>query len=111
MDSPQAKPGINPLMIIGFLISILGTLYSFATMPFMGVVFGLFTAINLIGIILSAAVTGKIGPILVIIGNIIFVPIGLIGAFGGRQALDHLKRMENLENSDPEEAKWGSLSE
>lgn len=74
-------------------------------MPFMGALFGLFTVINLTGMILSAAVAGKIGPILVMMGNVIFVPIGLIGAFGGRRALDQLKHLEALENSDPEELK------
>lgn len=102
MDSAQVKPGINLLMIIGFIISIFGTLCGFATIPVVGIVLGLFTMINLIGMILSIVVANRIGPNLVIIGNVIFVPIGLIGVLGGRQVLDKMERMRNLKNDGPQ---------
>lgn len=67
MDSEQVKPGINSLMIIGLIISFIITAYGFATMPAMGIVLGLFTVINLIGMILSIVVANKVGPTLIII--------------------------------------------
>lgn len=43
--------------------------------------------ISTIGLIIAAAGSKKIGGILVIIGSILFIPLGLIGIFGGKKVM------------------------
>lgn len=93
------KPSlINALMIFGILINITvlisATIYASAGIipQELVIIMGAFLGINIAGIILSAISFNKMGPILVIIGNIMFLPIGLIGAFGGRRSIDAFNR-------------------
>lgn len=51
----------------------------------------LFLAINITGLILSNFIKGKIGPLLVMIGSIAFIPIGAIAILGARKVLDSIK--------------------
>lgn len=56
--------------------------------------------ISLIGLILAANNKNKIGGILIIIGSVIFIPLGLIGVFGGRKIINRVteeKTKEQLE--------------
>lgn len=46
-----------------------------------------FFGISVLGLILAAANMRKAGGIMVIIGSAFFVPIGLIGVFGGKKIM------------------------
>ena len=50
-------------------------------------ILGTFLAISVLGLILAGAGKKKLGGTLVIIGSVPFVPLGLIGAIGGRKII------------------------
>ncbi len=56
-------------------------------------VWAMFAAATLSGVGIAVAGSGerKTGAIMIIAGAVLFVPIGLIAAFGGRKILDELK--------------------
>jgi len=47
----------------------------------------LLATISVIGLIIAISNSRKIGGILIIIGSFIFIPLGLIGVFGGRRIM------------------------
>jgi hypothetical membrane protein len=51
-------------------------------------------ALSVLGAILVGVGQRKVGAWLVMIGCVVFVPIGLIGALGGRKVLDQLRQEE-----------------
>ena len=88
---------INPMMIIGVIVNFLIAL-SLSVNPelpsIMWIILTLWAAIGILGIILTAAKPSKVGPIVVIVSAILFVPIGLIAALGARKAMDELTKAE-----------------
>ncbi len=56
-----------------------------------------FLILNSIGIIIILLGKPKIGSTLFLIGSIIFVPIGLIGAIGAKKILNKIKEDQFLE--------------
>jgi hypothetical protein len=57
------------------------------------IMFG-FVALSIAGIVLVAAGSRRTGAIVAMIGSVVFVPIGIIGAIGARKILDQLKQEE-----------------
>jgi len=57
-------------------------------------IMGGFAALSVAGAALVASDKKKTGAIMIIAVSVAFVPIGLIGAFGGKKILDELKRAE-----------------
>jgi hypothetical protein len=119
VDTEQsiAKPGTHPLMILWLVLSVFSTI-GLAMQedigPFLGMLGGLFTLLALIGLILSATTAGKVGPVLFIVGCVFFVPLGLIGVFGARKALENYQRLLMLEeegDSPSEQNKWDRLND
>ena len=53
-----------------------------------------FFGISALGLILGAMDMKKAGGILVIIGSIFFIPIGLIGVFGGKKMMSGTDNIE-----------------
>jgi hypothetical protein len=46
-----------------------------------------FSGLSVLGLVLAAAGMKKAGGIMIIVGSILFVPIGLIGVFGGKKII------------------------
>jgi hypothetical protein len=88
------KPGINMMMLCGFLICVVMTMIMFQRDNY-GSILGIFGSIMsficLVGLILSSVSASTTGPVLVIIGCVLFVPIGLIGVIGAQKALKEFK--------------------
>jgi hypothetical protein len=59
-----------------------------------GWIMSCFVALSLVGVVLMSGENKRLGAKLVMVGCVIFVPIGLIGVFGARQVLDALNREE-----------------
>lgn len=93
---------VNKLMIAGTIVNLVPVfLFSMGVSPdemppefsfILNICFQIFILINISGIILSYTIKGKIGPILVMVGSIAFIPAGMIAMYGARQVLDGLKR-------------------
>lgn len=92
------KTNLNGIMITGVILNIVVGYITAAAhsedMPVLGALVAIFAVIEIIGLIVSGTSKGKTGPILVIIGCILFIPLGLVAGFGARKALDALKREE-----------------
>jgi hypothetical protein len=88
------KPGINMMMLGGFLICVVMTMILFQMGDYGSILgqFGLIMCIIcFIGLILSSISSSITGPVLVIIGCVLFVPIGLIGILGAQKAMKEFK--------------------
>ena len=88
---------LNGLMITGVILNIVFGFMAAAgypDMPALAVVMAIFAIISIIGLIVSGISRGKVGPILVIVGSVVLVPLGLVAVFGARKALDALKQEE-----------------
>lgn len=85
------------LAIAGIIANLIATLATLANLADDGrdsglvvifaVILGGFVALSVLGLILAGSGKKKVGGILVIIGSVVFVPLGLIGAFGGRKIM------------------------
>ena len=94
---PRIKPGIDPFMLLGFLICIGSTIMMFFVNEygqFLGILCAVFSLICLIGLVVSAVDSSNAGPILVIIGCVFFIPIGLAGVFGAQRAMREKKKRQ-----------------
>lgn len=66
----------------------------------------IFAVISLVGLIIAISGNNKVGGVLIIIGSILFVPLGLIGVFGGKKVMnlstdtDLDSRRKKIENHD-----------
>lgn len=88
---------MNPMLIAGVVINGFVTLAASSSGGYpdgLILVMGLFVALSVVGLIVIATGNKRLGAILAMIGCVIFVPIGLIGVFGGRKILDELKKEE-----------------
>lgn len=92
---------INAIMVIGVALNFIGVLQvlliELPLIFFLG--FTCLWIISVFGLMMSLSPKSKAGPILVIIGSILFFPLGLIAVIGARNSLDILKR-EEFENFD-----------
>ena len=102
METEQSVKYINKLMIIGTVVNafmVMTTSVGLAGEVY-ATIFSLimlgFLLISIIGLFLSAFNQSKFGPILVIVGSVIFIPIGIIAILGARKVLDNIKREELL---------------
>lgn len=75
------------LIIASIVINSLLTLTTAQQMPGIEWLFGPAVALQVIGLGISLAGSKKIGAPIVMIGSIVFIPIGLIGFFGARKML------------------------
>ncbi len=55
---------------------------------------GVFLALNVVGLLMLLAGSVKPGGIVFMVGSVVFIPIGLIGMLGARQAIDEVRRKE-----------------
>ena len=88
---------MNGLIIGGVIVNAVMSLILGTTMEYVGgliVVMVIFLVISIFGIILIAAGSKKAGAVMVIIGSIIYIPIGLISMFGGIKVLRQFKEEE-----------------
>lgn len=99
-ENTHKKPKINALVIAGLIINVLVAL-SFSINPDLGdiakpvMLFMLVSwAVSVIGAVMVATTGKKAGAILIIIGCVLFVPIGLIGVFGAKKILEEINRIE-----------------
>jgi putative Mn2+ efflux pump MntP len=103
MEKKENIKYINKIMVIGTVVNAVITLVTASSdpreMPVVLIfILFFFLAINIAGVVLSIFLKSKTGPRLVMIGSIVFIPIGMIAIFGARKVLDNLKREEiNLE--------------
>ena len=110
METEKKGNSINGLMITSVVINCVIELWVFTDPELSGLGFIMlpFLLLSIAGLIISNVSKDKAGPILVIIGCIAFVPIGLIGMFGARKAMDELKR-EQFANEPKHYLKQGNL--
>lgn len=95
MDIENKKNRINKLMVIGFLIEFIVILIVFTDETFpreLGLILLFFIVIGIIGLIISSISLTKAGPIIVIIGNVLLIPLGIISILGASKELDIIKR-------------------
>jgi hypothetical protein len=86
---------INVQMWIGLAIhSVFCMIQFFQTEQLLFFICLFFLILNLIGIILISMKKIKVGLYVFMAGCFGFIPIGLIGLFGARKALDNLKKAE-----------------
>ncbi|MBW1295726.1 hypothetical protein [Aquimarina litoralis] len=86
---------INPLMIIWLAIQMLTIYLTFFSQSQDSVIIFWITfpffILNCIGIAIILTGKPKTGSILFLIGSVVFMPIGLIGAMGARKNLNQIK--------------------
>jgi len=84
------------LAVGGVIANIIATLFFLSNQASEGddsivgiaaVILGTLIAVSVLGLIIAGAGKKKLGGTLVIIGSIAFVPLGLIGVFGGRKII------------------------
>lgn len=73
----------------GVLIIYINLSYRYSSYSIFLLIAIIFALISTIGLIL-AALDKKIGGVLIIIGSVFFVPLGLIGVFGGKNVLKEM---------------------
>ena len=88
---------MNGLVVVSIIINtilvvILGSSGEYP--PFLVGMMGVFLGLSILGAIISVAGAKKPGAVLIIIGCILFIPIGAIGIFGARKILDAAKEAE-----------------
>jgi len=78
------------LAIVGVVLNLFGVIGLVANgmaeyMPMLFGIICLFWVTSVIGIILHVSGMKKVGPTLVIIGSIVFIPLGLVAIFGAKK--------------------------
>lgn len=77
---------VNLFALLGGISNLMSdTSDSFALI--LGTIMGAFWVASLVGLFVASAGKRKLGGILIIVGSVVFVPIGLIGMFGGRKVM------------------------
>ncbi len=98
MESVKSGKYLNKAMIIGVIINVVLAAATFAGLSgerFSGtfkLIMLFFLSISFVGLIISAFFKRKTGPYLVIVGSIVFFPIGIVAMLGARKILDDMKR-------------------
>lgn len=93
----------NPMMIAGVALNMLVafSVYQSPEFPYiLGIILVLFGLIGIIGVIITATLPSQVGPFLVIISAVAFLPIGFLAAFGARKARDEMTRAEFEKNPE-----------
>jgi len=88
---------MNGLLILGVVLNgllVAGVGMSGEYPAGLTMVMGACWALCLLGVMMVAGGARKAGAIMAVIGCVVFVPLGLVGAFGGRKILDALKQEE-----------------
>ncbi|WP_103070481.1 hypothetical protein [Aquimarina sediminis] len=92
---------INPLMIVWLIIQLLIVLFTMNSSDNEGLILFWMALpcliLNCIGVMIILSGKPKTGSILFMIGSVVFVPIGLIGAMGARKILNKIKEDKFLE--------------
>lgn len=90
------KIQLNAMLIISLIINLLGvgSFYMTFGQDTFFMVMLTFWLIGVIGLAVALFTNNKFGLYAVIFSNIVFLPIGIIGMLGARNALDSLKLSE-----------------
>ncbi len=85
---------INKQMIIGLVIHIIIALCYLGSAEYAIIIYlaGSIVLVNVIGLLIIASGNKLLGARVFMISSAIFMPIGLIGAFGARKIIDEEKR-------------------
>lgn len=105
MDNRESN--VNGMMIAGVIINSIILIFNAANPDYgavIGAILAPFIILSIIGLIVSGTTDKKAGPMMVLIGSVVFVPIGLIGAMGARKVLDRMKlEALNLSSNEAKE--------
>lgn len=89
-------PTVNGLMIVGVIANLIVSLICFVNYnAWLGGILSLFALTSIVGVFLASILPGRsIGPNLVVIGSIGFLPIGLIGILGAKKYMEIVNMVE-----------------
>jgi hypothetical protein len=112
----MGKTRINGFIITGCVVNIAGCLYFLFNDNIpktIGLIAVVFVLVSIVGAILTAISNSKTGPVMIMIGSIMFIPLGLLGFFGARKAIDAITRANLLEKegntTGSNNSKWDRL--